>query len=349
MFEESDNVAASVPVRPLTSVLATETPGVSIVICCHNSARLLPPTIEHLRRQRVSSGQKWEVIVIDNASTDDTGAVAARCWGNDPIAPMRVVVEPKLGLSHARARAFDEAQYEIVSFVDDDNWVGDSWVASVAAAFANDPKLGALGALVYPTYESLPPHWWYDYAEDYFALLMDSPRDPIYLKGAGMAVRKTAWQELHASGFQSFLTGRKGASLTCGEDTEITHALYLRGWKLRVDDRLRLLHFMPAGRLEWSYLRRLVRSSSASLALTDAYFAAGRTRELPANLRSPWWRIVAHSVMRRLRHPRPMLAWMFSRETGDRRVLEQEQELGWLIGLIKFRRQFAQLAAQANR
>ena len=55
-----------------TSFDALDTLGVSIVICCHNSAKLLPRTLEHLRAQEVDSTIPWEVIVVDNASTDNT-------------------------------------------------------------------------------------------------------------------------------------------------------------------------------------------------------------------------------------------------------------------------------------
>jgi hypothetical protein len=49
---------------------------VSVVICCHNSETLLPTTITHLKNQHVDGDLKWEALVIDNASTDNTALVA---------------------------------------------------------------------------------------------------------------------------------------------------------------------------------------------------------------------------------------------------------------------------------
>jgi glycosyltransferase involved in cell wall biosynthesis len=106
--------------------------GVSVAICCHNSETLLPATIAHLRNRCVSRDMKWEVLVIDNASTDKTAMVARKCWGDDGPAPMRVVHGNRLGLSYARERAFNEAKYEIVSFIDDDNWVAPEWIRTVS-------------------------------------------------------------------------------------------------------------------------------------------------------------------------------------------------------------------------
>jgi GT2 family glycosyltransferase len=49
----------------------TERPaGVSVVVCCHNSASRLPTTLHHLAAQEVPRDLGWEVIVVDNASTD---------------------------------------------------------------------------------------------------------------------------------------------------------------------------------------------------------------------------------------------------------------------------------------
>ncbi len=78
------------------------TKGVSIIICCYNSAHRLPKTLAHLKTQVVSQIIPWEVIVVDNASTDGTDQVAKTQWGELPGVPFRVVNEPRPGLSNAR-------------------------------------------------------------------------------------------------------------------------------------------------------------------------------------------------------------------------------------------------------
>src|SRR5215468_3703384 len=97
--------------------------GVSVIICCYNSSTRLPDTLSHLGRQNVRPSIPWEVVIVNNASTDNTTVVAHQCWPSDAPTVLRVVYEPRLGLSHARSRGLSEARYEIVSFVDDDNWV----------------------------------------------------------------------------------------------------------------------------------------------------------------------------------------------------------------------------------
>src|SRR5215472_9609045 len=123
--------------------------GVSIVICCHNSALLLPETLACLQAQTFSGVRPdCEVIVVDNASTDQTSQAARHHWPSDGPIPLRIVQEPKLGLTAARLRGIAEAQYEFVCFVDDDNRVASDWVESVFRLMSAHPQIGACGGRI---------------------------------------------------------------------------------------------------------------------------------------------------------------------------------------------------------
>ncbi len=66
--------------------------SVSVVLCCHNSVERLQPTLTHLAAVQVPPGMSWEVLVVDNASTDDTAARAAELWAQvGAPAPLRVL------------------------------------------------------------------------------------------------------------------------------------------------------------------------------------------------------------------------------------------------------------------
>src|SRR5437773_6033620 len=114
--------------------------GVCVVICCHNGGKRLARTLAHLADQVVPPEIAWEVIVVDNASTDGTADVAAACWSN--CVPLRIISEPRLGLTYARERGFREAKYEFISFVDDDNWVSPEWVRTVFRLMCDHPDVG---------------------------------------------------------------------------------------------------------------------------------------------------------------------------------------------------------------
>jgi glycosyltransferase involved in cell wall biosynthesis len=322
--------------------------GVSVVICCHNSARLLPPTLEHLKAQQVPCDLRWEVVVVDNASTDDTAGTARACWPSEYPAALRVISEPQLGLAHARERGFREAHYEIVAFVDDDNWVCAGWIAAVSDAITSDPRIGGVGSLIYPQFEREPPPWWYSIRVGLYALRFEPAERTGSLIGAGMAIRKAAWTQLIERGFKWRLIDHKGKKLsTCG-DTETTCALRLLGWQLRIDDRMRLLHYLPAKRLTWQYYRRLYRAFEASHLLIDMYYASAGDMTLPRTLERPWQLLLLRNFARSLKHPVRLCKWLFSRHEGDRDVLEQERELGRMLGLLNFRSQYADLVERVS-
>jgi glycosyltransferase involved in cell wall biosynthesis len=230
-------------------------------------------TFAHLMTQE-SPVVPWEVILIDNGSTDGTTAAARSYWQNGS-ASLHVIVEPRLGVGHARERGLAEAKYAVVGFVDDDNWVARDWVRTAHDVISSDSNVGAVGSIRTPACEVSPPDWFQDFHSLYAVLTeseFEQPQKPLeYLPTAGLCVRKTAWDKLIQNGFRPQQTGSAGKKIQGGEDVEFTRALRLSGWILRIDQRLRLQHFIPSHRLQWMYLRRLQRSYAASDDVLDAY------------------------------------------------------------------------------
>src|SRR6478736_4840376 len=91
--------------------------GVSVVVCCYNSVQRLSQTLEHLSRQEVPAHIPWEVIIVDNNSTDGTADFAANCWKKLHCnISFRVVQELQPGLSAARRKGFLSAFYDLIIF-----------------------------------------------------------------------------------------------------------------------------------------------------------------------------------------------------------------------------------------
>ena len=89
------------------------TAGVSIVLCTYNGSARLAQTIAHIARQKVSEGISWEVIIIDNNSSDNSGEIALEEWRKwNCTAPFIVKQQPKQGLTPAREMGFATAMYE---------------------------------------------------------------------------------------------------------------------------------------------------------------------------------------------------------------------------------------------
>jgi len=252
--------------------------GISAVICSHNGAARLPTALSHLASQDVSADVPWEVIVIDNASTDDTTQVTRRSWPPGAHAPLKVIYEPHLGLSFARHRGLLEASYEFVSFIDDDNWVSPDWVTLAFDVMSRKPSIGACGGFSEAASACHPPVWFQAYQGAY-AVGPQGPRPgdvteaQRYWWGSGLTVRRAAWRLLVNSGFRSLLTDRRGGKLTAGGDSELCMAIRLAGWRFWYEPNLRLRHHLPTHRLTWSYLRRLHRGFGASSVGLDSYLA----------------------------------------------------------------------------
>jgi glycosyltransferase involved in cell wall biosynthesis len=317
--------------------------GVSVVVCCHNSAGRLRPTLEHLARQQVRPGVPWEVVLVDNASTDHTAEVARECWSGIDLAPLRIVREERAGLSAARLRGIQEARYETVAFIDDDNWVSATWIDLAHEIMISHPGVGACGGYNSPVFEGEPPAWFQQHQRRYAVGSQCEQAGDItdregVLWGAGLCVRRSAMRRLLTLGFAPLLSDRSGGSLSSSGDYEICFALRLLGYRLVYDPRLRLRHFLPASRLEWRYLRRLARDNGGSIVQRDAYRFL-----LDPVLRSSgwWWRSwpwqVARALKGLLRQPMRFLLSLVSDREGDQEVLHLETAQGRIRMLARER------------
>ena len=125
----------------------------SIAICTLNRAADLKEALLSLLRQ--SYPDPYEVIVVDNGSTDETRQVVEE-YGKLVSIPVRYVYEERLGLSVARNRAIREASGEYVLFLDDDAIASEHWIAEIVALFERNPRIGCVGGKIEPLWEGVP-------------------------------------------------------------------------------------------------------------------------------------------------------------------------------------------------
>jgi glycosyltransferase involved in cell wall biosynthesis len=217
---------------------------------------LLGQTLEQLTRV-VDPGVPWEVIVVNNNSTDATDAIIAAFATRLPI---RGIVEPRAGLSNARNRAVDEACGEYIVFTDDDVLVEPEWLVAYDAAFRRYPDAGQFGGPIDPWFEGAPPDW----LRESFSLIgpafaaIDHGRDPRRLDddhpafGANIAARTAVLRQYR---FDPSL-GRTGNNMLSGEETTLFAAMRrdgVIGWWV---PGARVRHFVPRHRQTLAYLRK---------------------------------------------------------------------------------------------
>jgi GT2 family glycosyltransferase len=127
----------------------------TVAICTRNRAARLRRALGDLAAQDLPAGRRWEVLVVDNGSTDDTPAAIAELGGRLPV---RGVREERVGLSAARNRAVAEAGGDFVVFTDDDVRIDPSFAAAHVRAVERD-RPGYVGGRVEPLWEEPAPRW----------------------------------------------------------------------------------------------------------------------------------------------------------------------------------------------
>ena len=293
------------------SPISHEEAGVSVILCCHNSARRLPETLQHLARQETPPGMTWEVLVVDNASQDDTVIVAQETWKVcGAPAPLRVVSQPVPGLSYAREKGIAESRHGVLVFCDDDNWLCPGYLRRSLAILQTHPEVALAGGWGTPEAERNPPLWLADFS-DVYGTGPQGEREGIApltmtFYGAGAVVRKKDYQDLVESGFRFLLSGRQGGRLTTGEDRELCHALVLCGKKLYYDPELKYRHFIPRSRATWANYRKMMLGCVPAGLVLKAY----HLRVLSARSRRPAWKNSHPWVM-------AMMAWSQLRKVAQ--------------------------------
>lgn len=165
---------------------AQPAPLISVVICTYNRRDWLDTALESASRQSLPA-DRYEVLVVDNNSSDDTRGLvqdwAQRCPN------IRYCHEPKVGLSNARNRGWREARGTWVAYTDDDCKLPEVWL-TVAAAVIADQAPGMFGGPYYPFYNTVKPAWFKDaYASDYRGDVAKAI-DDRYLPGCNLFIRR---------------------------------------------------------------------------------------------------------------------------------------------------------------
>jgi glycosyltransferase involved in cell wall biosynthesis len=244
--------------------------AITVIIPTHNPhPKRLRRTLDGLRAQTLPA-VKWDVILVDNASDRFP---AADFFADCRPANFTILSEPILGLTAARRRGLAAAPGNLAVLVDDDNVLAPDYLTTVIARFEADPRLGAAGGKSMPEFAVEPPAW----AREFFPLLAlrdlgeapmvattlrpaGSERNeyPVFAPiGAGMALRRSAWEEWMKLSAKSTLTDRRGASLSSGGDNEIVLQIMRAGWSVAYFPDLVLTHLIPPERLSPDYLARL--------------------------------------------------------------------------------------------
>jgi glycosyltransferase involved in cell wall biosynthesis len=227
---------------------------VSVVLCTYNRCGDLRLALTSLASSRVPASVEWEVLVVDNNSTDETSSVVQEFISRHP-ARFRYVFEPMPGRSYALNRGIRESQADILAFTDDDVIVEPCWLHELTQSISPSTYAGASGRTL-PACDFTPPPWLP--MNEHFALaplaLFDRGLEPIDLTeapfGNNMAFRRQAFEQY---GTFRVDIGRRPGSILGSEDSEFGERLLAAGEKLRYEPTAVLYHAVPAKRVTKDY------------------------------------------------------------------------------------------------
>jgi glycosyltransferase involved in cell wall biosynthesis len=248
-----------------------------VIVCTRNRADLLRLALQSLAAQSAPP-ESFEVLVVDNGSTDHTSAVVDGCRA---LLDLRCVREDRTGLSYARNRGYAEAMGAYVAFLDDDAKARQDWVANICRAIEEDEP-DIFGGPHFPAFIEPKPDWFPDARETWF--LGDEARhlEPDeHVIGVNMIVRKAVLERL--GGFRTDL-GMIGAAMGYGEDTDLQERVRreVPGARLLYCPDVVVYHVVrpEQAALGW-YLRRAVRRGLQAGSVYDARsFFPGRLPRL---------------------------------------------------------------------
>jgi glucosyl-dolichyl phosphate glucuronosyltransferase len=274
-------------------------PFVSVVVCTRNRSRTLAESSAALLAIDYPP-DRWEVVIVDNHSTDDTLAVAHEIARGRPDL-VRVFEEPEIGLSATRNAGIRRARGEIIAFADDDAFPEREWLRALVEALLQENVLVA-GGPVEPWFQGELPSWFGDRFLPYLAAWdRGTEAHPLtyneYPRGNNIAFRRTVFE--HFGDF-SLQLGRAGASLLSCEETELCLRVERGGGRILYAPKARIRHLTATGRItpDW---------------LAQRFFAQGRSEAI-VEWRHGGWRGLGRGWLRwcrmslqaaRQRHVRP--------------------------------------------
>jgi len=228
---------------------------ITVIVCTYNRCQTLSEALESIAAQVMPSSIDWEILVVDNNSTDRTREVVDELsvrWSGR----FRCVSEPSQGLSFARNAGIRESRGSVLAFTDDDVTVEPDWLQNLTSNL-HSGEWAASGGRIIPVWAMPVPKWLSTsdphtmgpfVAFDAGTQAGELNRPPY---GANMAFRKEVFEKY--GGFRIDL-GRTAKNLIGREDIEMGNRLLAAGLRLRYEPDSVVHHPAPESRMRRKFV-----------------------------------------------------------------------------------------------
>lgn len=231
---------------------------ISIVICTYNRDKYIRTALEKIASCGYPA-EAYEIVLVDNNSTDSTASECAAFAADHPEVQYRYFLETAQGLSYARNRGIAEADGDVIVFLDDDSFVEPDYLQRLSARLAEYPDAAAFGGRIDPIFESgKAPDWLCSWTLSWVSAIDKGPEVSLftggkYPIGANMGFRTATLRGM--PGFDTSL-GRTGKNLLGGEEKEIFGRITEAGGNIYYFPDVRVGHVIPERRTTREYIIR---------------------------------------------------------------------------------------------
>lgn len=270
----------------------------SVIVCTHSRSGSLEHTVRSLLASVVED-DAFEIVVVDNASTDATAKVAGALMREFPGRPLRYVREEHLGKHRAQHMGARAALSSLLLYTDDDIEVSPEWVQAFIDAFDAHPEMEAAGGPVRPHWEDDPPAWLLEYmSRDEYSVrggeccgplaIMDRGDEFLlgsdgYFFGNNMAIRYDALKR--SRGFRPGLVGGEAVG---SSEWGIVEAMQKAGAMIGYVPAAIVWHTVSRERTQPAYIEGWSHGPAGEM--FDRWHGRGRA---PSALLAELWRILS--------------------------------------------------------
>lgn len=243
-------------------------PQVSFIICTYNRAKYLKEAMETLLHNDADP-DRYELLIIDNNSTDNTESVAKSVQQNHSNHYIRYFKETSQGLSYARNRGIKETNAPQLVFVDDDVIVPENYVTSWLSFWKNYPKAQCAGGKIEVQFDDPRPKWMSHFLLPLLGYHNNGQQLKKYGKngypfGGNMGFKSSIFEQF---GNFDINLGRKGDQLKASEEKELFQRIKQAGTDIFYLPDATLFHRVNKRRLTKEYIQKQAVGLGQSIAL----------------------------------------------------------------------------------
>jgi len=229
----------------------------SIIICTYNREKYLGETLRRLAANQFDG--EWELLIINNNSTDSTVEICTAFAKKTPNAPFRYIIETQQGLSHARNRGIKEAQGDWLVFLDDDAFVGENYLERLTQYIKELPDMDAFGGRIDPFFEDgITPPWLSKWSASWLSAIDKGDNVCLFTKdypiGANMGFSRRIADQC---GFFDTNLGRSGKNLIGGEEKDYFNRIKALNSTIYYLPEIAVEHCIPPSRTTDEYIAKL--------------------------------------------------------------------------------------------